>query len=54
MYHHLKTSIYQHELKSFCKEETYKQCTKAVCTGFSYFYKLVLTVLKTSIVKNKP
>ena len=30
------------------------QITKTVSTGFSDFHKLVLTVLKTSIVKNKP
>ena len=30
------------------------QITKTVSTGFSDFHKLVLTVLKNSIVKNKP
>ena len=30
------------------------QITKTVTTGLSDFHKLVLTVLKTSIVKNKP
>ena len=30
------------------------QNTKTVSTGLSDFHKLVLTVLKTSIVKNKP
>ena len=30
------------------------QSTKTISTGLSDFHKLVLTVLKTSIVKNKP
>ena len=38
----------------FNKQCTFFQSTKKVSTGSSDFHKLVLTVLKTSIVKNKP
>ena len=67
---YLESFLYQHELKSLVKEKSisksklYKfvltnnalsfQSSKTVSTGLSDFHKFVLTVLKTSIVKNKP
>ena len=38
----------------FNKQCTFYQSAKKVSTGSSDFHKLVLTVLKTSIAKNKP